>query len=131
MEHIDIPQDALEGGDSREFFEEYLDKIDEWPRFIRIEPLDSSEGFRIMEDFTEEVVPAGKFKNQLINVLSRSKPFANFKWLVEGSGYREEWFKFKMECKEEYVRRILIANRLIEGDYYTSNADEDDDIRPD
>jgi hypothetical protein len=109
MEHLDVPQDVFDSGDNKEFYEDDLNKIDtEWPSFIRIEPLDSFQGFRIMEDFTDEIIPIGKFKGQLLNVLSRKKPFANFKWLVEGSKYREKWFQFKIERKEEYVREILV-----------------------
>ena len=115
MEHIDIPQHVFDSGDNREFYDDDLDKIDtEWAHFIRIEPPDSNEGFRIMEDFAEVIIPEGKLKHQIIDALNRKKPFQNFKWLIEGSEYREEWFKFKKTRLEEYVREILYANELID-----------------
>jgi len=60
------------------------------------------------------IVPEGKLKNQLIFALNHRKPFANFKWQVENSEYRNEWFAFKANRKEKHVRDILIVNGIIQ-----------------
>jgi hypothetical protein len=60
-----------------------------------------------MENFVIGVVPEGKFRKELITALNRRKPFCNFKWLIDGSDYRKDWFVFKMASLEELVREIL------------------------
>jgi hypothetical protein len=115
MEHIDVPSEIFNNGDGKEFFEEDFEKVDEWEHFIRIEPLESFESFRIMEDFTEMIVPEGKLKNQLIYALNHKKPFSNFKWHIDNSSFRQDWFDFKANCVEEHVKDILIVEGIIEN----------------
>ena len=77
-------------------------KHDEWDNCFTFEPLDSHDSFRIMEGFTEKMEDQ-KFQNQLINALNRRKPFANFKFLIDNSDYRQDWFDFKNQWLREYV----------------------------
>ncbi len=75
---------------------------DEWESCISVEPRESSESFKIMEKFVDEVNDKN-LKNKLINALSNRKPFANFKNIVESSNYRKEWFAFKQRQLEILV----------------------------
>lgn len=80
--------------------------FEKWERLIRIEPPDSHESFRIMEDFTEYEV-SGHFQNQLINALGRNKPFRNFEDLVTQSKYKQDWFDYKQQRLEERAWTLL------------------------
>ena len=77
-----------------------------WKNKIVIEPLESHESFKIMEGFVEQV-PDLSLRNKLINALNRRKPFANFKYLIDDSAYRQDWFDFRQAWLEEYVYGLL------------------------
>jgi len=71
-------------------------------RFIWIEPMPSREGFRIMEDFVDQL-PEGGDKRLLEKALSWKKPFSNFKSALADMGpLRDQWFAFRDErmCRE-------------------------------
>ena len=73
-----------------------------WKNCIEIEPMESHESFKIMEYFIDEVTD-NHLREKLIDALNRKKPFANFKYLVENSECRQQWFDFKQNQLEQYV----------------------------
>ncbi len=73
-----------------------------WETSIEIEPRESSESFKIMELFVDDLNDQN-LKNKLINTLNKRRPFANFKNIVESSNYRNEWFAFKQHQLEIMV----------------------------
>lgn len=75
---------------------------EDWENCITVEPRESSESFKIMERFVDEVNDKS-LKNKLVNALNNRKPFANFKNIVESSNYRKEWFAFKQHQLEIMV----------------------------
>lgn len=77
-------------------------KHETWEHCITIEPRESHEGFKIMERFIDEI-DNEFFKREVVGVLNRKHPFANFKALVEGSKYRQKWFDFKQSELERLV----------------------------
>jgi hypothetical protein len=90
-----------------EFWDEELEKIEnEWTDYIVLEKMASGEAFTIMEGFVEEV-DNEKLQQDLIKILNRKSPFANFKAEVESSDYRQNWFNFRDQKYEEYVREQL------------------------
>ena len=96
--------DFLESSTGEKWEEIYT--FENWDHIIEIEPPESYESFKIMEDFTEFRV-TGKVQQRLVNALSRPKPFGNFKNLVEQSEYRQEWFDYKQERLEDRAWRFL------------------------
>lgn len=83
-----------------------------WKNSFRIAPPISHESFKIMEDFAEHIEDEDpKFSKYLFEILQKRKPFANFKWKVDESSYRESWFKFKNQWLEDYVTE-KIADKL-------------------
>jgi hypothetical protein len=89
-------------GDS-EFWGEEMEEIDRtWTKFAVIEKMESWEAFQLMEDFTE-LVEDKDFHEELIKILSRKSPFANFKTEIESSPYRQNWFDYKQSRYEGYV----------------------------
>lgn len=124
IEVIEIPQGFL---DENEYFEEEfikadLDRIDhEWGKFIRIEPPESFESFKFMEQFARHEVQDKVIQDRLINALLKWKPFRTFKNIVESSDCRQQWFDFHQLCLEEYVR-----DQITFGDW-VDEADEADE----
>lgn len=81
----------------------------DWQNCITFEPLESSESFKIMEHFTDQL-PDEKLQNKLINALNHRRPFANFKFVIDGSSYRQNWFDFKQRWLERHVKELLIIS---------------------
>ena len=84
-----------------------MKRINSWERFTRIEKPTSNEAYRFMERFIDEALPEGTLKERLWKTLSRRHPFQSFNTIIHGSEHREEWFAFRQEAMEEYVRRKL------------------------
>jgi len=120
LEMESVPSSMMEDGfmfedeEDREAEEEFPGlKHQNWDKEIEISPLESFESFKIMEAFAK-IVPDEKFSDKLFNALNRRKPFANFKYLVDTSKYRQDWFDFKQGWLEEYVFDILSAEMGLE-----------------
>lgn len=77
-----------------------------WSKCIEIEPMHSHESYKVMENFTDQLEDT-TFQQKLFNALNRRKPFANFKFLVENSDYRQQWFDFRLKQWEYYVWNII------------------------
>jgi hypothetical protein len=114
LEVEEIPKGMVDGFSdfsiNREFGDEDEDEDEDeqkflhedWETYITVEPRESSESFRIMERFVDEVNDKN-LKNKLINALNNRKPFANFKNIIESSDYRAAWFAFKQQQLEIMV----------------------------
>ncbi|WP_298551963.1 UPF0158 family protein [uncultured Parabacteroides sp.] len=95
-------------GDTEEFNQEIFAKVNKWKKYIHIEPLESRESFLIMEKFIQCCIPdKDRFKEELWNAISRPKSFQHFKIRIDNSRYRQNWFDFKQEELEKYVREQL------------------------
>lgn len=94
-----------------ELFEEVfgpdVEKVNEQEAdFIKLEVLQSFESFKIMERFVEQIDDQ-LFKAKLENALQRRKPFRNFKYLIDNSDFRQDWFDFKQNELEKRVENEL------------------------
>jgi hypothetical protein len=78
-------------------------------KFLPIEHSNSSKAFEVMEAFIETVKDS-KLRSQLINALQRKKPFANFKYTIDNSPLRQEWFQFKDEAYAEIAKEWIEEN---------------------
>lgn len=100
--------DTYWSGDYGDIYEEVEAKIATWERCIRIDPPESWESFRVMEDFIEYCVPDNEaLKKRLWDAIAKRKPFQNFKYIIDNSPYRQAWFDFKQLQLEKYVRNLL------------------------
>lgn len=76
-------------------------------KFIEIEKMGSSEGFRVMEEFVDSLENSST-KIRLLTALEGKKPFANFKFQIDNSGeYRELWFAFKRQKNIEWIQNQI------------------------
>ncbi|MDR1716514.1 MAG: UPF0158 family protein [Prevotella sp.] len=94
--------------DFEDFYQEVYDKVDNWVNVIRIEPPQSWQSFKIMEDFIETcILDDDSVKKRLWNAISKRKPFQNFKFIIDDSRYRQCWFDFKQSKLEQFVLEQL------------------------
>jgi hypothetical protein len=87
--------------------EEITYKYYDWEKYIVFEPLESGKSFKIMEQFAEQLSDS-KLQNKLFIALNNKKPFANFKYLIDNSLYRQDWFDFKKHWLENRVYELLL-----------------------
>lgn len=108
LEMEDIPKTLLEEGFIFDIEEDEEEdnmmnmKHHKWEKCITVEPRESRESFRIMENFVSEIDDK-KLQNRLSIALSNRHPFANFKNLIDNSTYREQWFAFKQQKLEKLI----------------------------
>jgi|GEM_PF-1393177 len=97
-EVIFLTEDLEEQGELREQVEENTGD-----RFVQIEPIDSHDGFRIMQDFVETMRPS-RLREKLELSLGGPKPFRRFKdALHENQAVQEQWHKFHDEALAGYA----------------------------
>jgi yecA family protein len=85
-----ILSEQLRGEDPR--FEEIADA--QLGQFVRIDPMESRQGFRIMEDFVQ-TLPPSRLRERLEWSLEGPKPFRSFKQNVRADGkLSDEWHAF-------------------------------------
>jgi hypothetical protein len=87
--------------DDDELWKEEIEKVKD-KNFIEIEPMTSTESFEVMEDFVN-TLDEGPTKIRLETALEGKKPFANFKFQIDNSEYRQSWFAFKDEKYIEWL----------------------------
>jgi len=69
--------------------------LEDNPRYLLIEPIESSDGFRIMEDFVATIDDEA-VAERLASALQRPKPFRRFKdALFDDVALRDAWFAFE------------------------------------
>lgn len=108
-EIISIPSfsDMWDEDDFKEAFETEFERIEKQKKdLIKLEGLESFESFKIMEQFVDQL-PDETFKEELEFVLANKKPFQKFKYLVEESNFRTDWFNFKQNALEKIVAQRL------------------------
>ena len=93
--------------DFKEAFQEGLEKIKKNSKdFISFKSLETFESFKIMERFVEQLSDQN-FKSELENILANKKPFQNFKYKVDHSDFRQNWFDFKQgELEKRVVNQL-------------------------
>jgi len=100
--------DSYECGDFDEYYQEVYRKVERWENCVRIDPPEPRESFGIIERFIRDCIPddAG-IKGRLWEAVSGRKPFRNFKYVIDGSEYRQKWFDFRRVQLEQLVADYL------------------------
>ena len=88
---------------------DFKPKYTHWKKYITIEPMVPNESFKIMEKFVDQL-DNSRLRTQLVHALQNRKPFANFKYIIDNSEIRQEWFDFKDKMLQEYVSSIIEIN---------------------
>ncbi len=88
-------------------WQDIMDKIErDWHNYKKFEKMNSNEGYRVMENFTYSLADTN-FQNKILAQLNRRKPFQNFKYLVESSNFRQQWFDFRKNAYIDFVKRQI------------------------
>ncbi|MDR7131528.1 hypothetical protein J2X69_003892 [Algoriphagus sp. 4150] len=88
-------------------WEDLFEKLEsDWGNYVRFEKMDSREGFQVMEDFAYSMTDTN-FREKLLDQLSKRKPFQNFKYTIDTSKYRQDWFDFKKKAYIDFVKQQL------------------------
>ncbi len=108
LEVITIPDEDRFVNMDTEAWQEDIDKVfDNRKQYLEIENMNSTECFRVMEDFVDSL-PTNSTKIRLLTTLEGLKPFANFKHQIENSGDdRELWFAFRRNKNIDWVQNQL------------------------
>lgn len=84
-------------------WQDALDEVASWGNTLMIEPLESSQCFRFMEEFLSQV-ENDDIRNSLQYALCHRKPFAHFQDLIYKFGLKESWFPFK---DKRYMQEVI------------------------
>ena len=104
-EYYADPDDNMEIDDDA--WQETAEKVEaDWENYMKFRRMDSRRGYQVMEDFAY-AMEDHKFRDQRLDQLSRPKPFSRFKWTVDNSDYRQEWFAFKKQASIDWVNEQL------------------------
>ena len=74
---------------------------------VLIEKPNSNYSFGIMEAFTDQLANKLDLKSKLHQTLERKKPFREFKFEIDNSDYRDEWFSFKALKLQQWVEEQI------------------------
>ena len=81
-------------------------------RFIRIEPVTSSEGWNVMSSFVEQL-PNSETASRLARVIEGKSPFRRFKdELLNYPKLREDWFRFHEEAFVKIAQEWLESHEI-------------------
>ena len=103
---IHASEDYFTSNGEEDFAEEALEHPE---KFLELEPLRSSQSFKVMEAFVETVKDKG-LQGQLVQSLEGKKPFANFKIIIDNSSVRQDWFEFRNKAYAEIAKEWLEEN---------------------
>ena len=83
-------------------------------KYIQIDPIPSYEGYKIMEDFIWKIENE-KIRNHLSEIISKKKPFYNFKEAIFNyPEIREKWFEYHNNKIEEIALEWLRDNKILD-----------------
>ncbi len=110
---ISIPDELRYPDMEIDSWEGEIKQINSHPsEYIEIEPLDTRESFRIMEDFVDTVSDPA-IQTRLAESLQRPKPFQNFRLDIDRCGpYRQKWFDFKKNRTVAWVKEQIEISEL-------------------
>ncbi len=90
-----------------EFDSEELEELEEnRSDYLKIDKMDSNSSYDVMWDFTKQISDA-RFTTKLKRILNGKKPFRNFLWELENSNCRKDWFTYKQNRYNDYVKKII------------------------
>jgi hypothetical protein len=99
-EVLPLFEDAME--------EEDIERLNADPeRYLRIKPVSSSVGYKVMSDFVD-ALPEGKVPRELERALQQRHPFRRFKdVLLDNPAVREDWFRFHEQAFMKIIQEWL------------------------
>lgn len=88
-------------------WQDIIDRVEnDWGNYEQFEKMDSNQEFQTMENFAYSLTDL-KFRDKILDRLSKRKPFQNFKILINSSDYRQDWFDFKEKAYIDHVKQHI------------------------
>jgi len=103
----DVPHDFLCGMYHDETWQEAVNRVDQWGKYITIDRPGPAESVEIMRTFVDKCIPSGGLKEELSSTLKLRRPDKNFSKIVEKSDYRDKWAAFNRRQMTKHIRRKL------------------------
>lgn len=111
-----LPADLEFEDDAAQFWQDEIEELDSQPLIYQeIERPESHDSFKMMREFANSDFIDKSFQEKLSNILEMRKPFANFKICIDTSHYREDWFSFKNNWMQNWVKDQLDGNLAIDN----------------
>ncbi len=86
-----------------EMWKDEIEFLESDQEYWKIERMESGDSFNMMSDFII-TVEDNSLRYKLAQALQKSKPFRNFKFVIDNSGdNRKRWFEFKDRRLFEWV----------------------------
>lgn len=115
---IVLPADLEFEDDAAQFWQDEIEELKNQPlNYLEIERPESYDSFKMMREFANSAFVDKRFQEKLSNILEMRKTFANFKICIDTSDYREDWFTFKNNWMQNWVKDQL------DGNLATDNAE--------
>jgi hypothetical protein len=113
----DVPHDFLCGMYHDETWQEAVNRVDQWGKYITIDRPGLAESVEIMRSFVDKCIPSGGLKEELNSTLALRRPDKNFSRIVEKSNYRDKWAAYNRRQMTKRIRcklrdRISIETSL-------------------
>jgi hypothetical protein len=97
--------ESLDEAEFKEIFQSELAKIEKQKEYLtKFQALEGFQSFKIMEEFVKQL-PNKILQLELENILVNKKPFQNFKFIIDQSEFRNNWFEFKQSELEKIVEK--------------------------
>lgn len=107
-----IDLDSWIGADEEPWEEDIKEIEENYEDYIAFDRMNTNQSFELMADFADSL-DNENIRIKLENALNKSKPFRNFKWVIDNSGeYRNQWFEFKKNRYIEFVKEQIEAYNL-------------------
>ncbi|MFA6618215.1 MAG: hypothetical protein WCT23_03995 [Candidatus Neomarinimicrobiota bacterium] len=98
-----IPEDDMDYYETENPWAKDMAEIKSWENCLKLEPLESWQCFRFMENFIE-TLDDHQMQARLEIALQKRHPFSNFKHAVDNSEYRQAWFEYR---DEQYLQAVI------------------------
>jgi len=92
-----------------ETLDDVLGKEDEYAVF---ESMDNRMAYSVMQDFVHNL-HEDWLRDELEFALASPKPMQDFKFKVENSPYREDWFNYRFRAHMDWVKSQLNCYELV------------------
>ena len=82
-----------------------LDEIEDQPEnFAEFTKMEAAQEHQMMQDFIDRKVKERNLAEDLVNALSKPKAATGFKFLIDGSKYKEEWVDYRRGKYHDWVK---------------------------
>jgi hypothetical protein len=85
--------------------EDILDEIEDNPEnFAEFTRLESAQEHALMQDFVDRRVKERSLAEDLVSALSKPKAITAFRFLLDGSKYKDEWAEFLRGKYQDWIK---------------------------